>query len=252
MKRYFLEIAYRGTDYHGWQVQPAAVSVQGVIEEGLQLLLGVPTALMGSGRTDAGVHAMQQFAHFETGTALDTAHLYRRLNALLPKDILIRSVFEVAPNDHARYSALRREYAYHLRQQKDPFALGLSHRVWQPLNREAMQAAAQILLQYEDFEAFSKAKAQVKHHRCQLLWARWEEGMDGASVFHIAANRFLHGMVRAIVGTLIEIGKEKYPPEALHAIISSKDRRKAGPAAPPEGLFLMRVRYPEDIEDRIP
>ncbi len=242
--RYFIELSYRGSDYCGWQIQPNVPSVQGKIEEALSLLLKRTTSIMGSGRTDTGVHCRQQFAHFETSEPLDTDHLTFRLNTFLPQDIAIHRIFEVSEDAHARFSATQRHYEYHLTLQKNPFLLGLSHRSKQPLDFEKMNQAAALLLEYEDFEAFSKVKTQVKHFRCQITEAIWK--LEGDRwVFFVSANRFLRGMVRAIVGTLLEVGKGKRDKADFERIILSKDRRQAGAAAPPEGLFLVRVTYPD-------
>ena len=247
--RYFIELSYRGTHYHGWQVQPNAHSVQGEIERGLRLILRQPDlSIMGSGRTDTGVHAREQFAHFDVPEALDTTWLTQRLNAFLPKDIAIHRIFPVSSQMHARYSATQRSYEYHLVRKKSPFAIGLAYYYWHPLNIEAMQAAAATLTGYEDFQAFSKVKTQVKNFRCRIDTAYWETQAD-RWVFHVSANRFLRGMVRALVGTLLEVGKGTHDLESWDAIIRSKDRRRAGAAAPPEGLFLNRVRYPEHLFD---
>lgn len=242
--RYFIELAYRGTHYHGWQIQPNAPSVQEKIEEGLSLILKNPTSIMGSGRTDTGVHCREQFAHFDSPKALDTEHLGYRLNAFLPADILIKRIFPVPETLHARFSATERRYEYLLSRTKDPFRIGLSARYWKPLDVQAMQEAATKLTDYEDFKAFSKVKTQVRHFRCDVKSAYWEITPD-LWVFHIRANRFLRGMVRAVVGTLLEVGSGKISVADFCRIIESGDRRKAGAAAPPEGLYLVEVTYPE-------
>jgi len=246
MKRYFLELAYHGGNYHGWQRQPGAISIQETIEERMRLLLREPVELTVAGRTDAGVHALRTFAHFDTESPLDTAWLQKRLNAFLPKDIAVKNVYPVRSGAHARYDAVSRTYRYVIVPRKDPFMWDRAWLHYEPLNVECMQRAADILLQYDDFESFSKVKTDVKTFICHIKEARWTRTEDRLE-FVITANRFLRNMVRAIVGTLVEIGQGKYPPEKMHDIIRAKDRRAAGPSAPAQGLYLENVVYPPDI-----
>lgn len=244
--RYFLQLAYRGTNYHGWQRQPNGLSVQEVLETALTTVLRQPISIVGSGRTDAGVHAGQQFAHFEVDTALP-GHLLRSLNSLIPPDIAVYDCFPVRADDHARYTATSRYYQYQISCRKDPFRDGLVYVFTLPLNVKAMNDAASILLNHIDFECFSKVKTDVKTFNCQIGWAYWEEKPNGDLVFHIKANRFLHGMVRAIVGTLLAVGQGRLTINEFEQIILSRDRRKAGRAAPAEGLSLVEVGYPAEV-----
>lgn len=245
--RYFIEIAYQGTHYHGWQIQPNAHTVQAEIERVLELILGKKIEITASGRTDTGVHAMQQFAHFDCETPLNHYTHLHKVNLLLPRDIVAKAIYQVADEAHARFDATERAYAYYLSSQKKPFQQGLytyDHRTY---NYEAMNQAAAILLQYQDFQAFSKVKTDVKTFDCIISEAKWVQE-DDFYVFHITANRFLRGMVRAIVGTLLEVGKGRLNLKDFKMVIEQKDRRKAGHAAPPEGLFLSRVVYPYALQ----
>ncbi len=246
MKRYFLELSYSGKNYHGWQRQPQAVSIQQTIEDRMRLLLREPVELTVAGRTDAGVHAKQTFAHFDVNNEVDIDWLSKRLNAFLPKDIAIENIHPVKEKAHARYDALRRTYRYIIVNKKDPFMWDWAWLYYEPLDIKAMQKASDILLAYEDFESFSKVKTDVKTFICRIDEARWETDTYRLE-FVITANRFLRNMVRAIVGTLVEIGSGKYPPETMHRIIQAKNRNAAGPSAPPQGLYLETVSYPPDI-----
>jgi tRNA pseudouridine38-40 synthase len=244
-KRFFLEFSYAGTAYHGWQRQPNALSVQEVMEEALALLLKQQTPLTAAGRTDTGVHAKQMFAHFDTDTT-DLEQLIFRLNQFLPNDIAVIRIREVKPRAHARFDALSRTYEYHLNNFKSPFVQGMSYGLYQPLDVEQMNKAASILLEYEDFECFSKAHTDVKTFLCTISKAVWGKSETGL-VFTISANRFLRNMVRAIVGTLIEIGLGKKNIQEMHTVIESKNRSLAGYSVPAEGLFLTHIEYPNSI-----
>jgi len=244
-KRFFLEFSYAGTAYHGWQRQPNALSVQEVMEEALALLLKQQTPLTAAGRTDTGVHAKQMFAHFDADTT-DLEQLIFRLNQFLPNDIAVIRIREVKPRAHARFDALSRTYEYHLNNFKSPFVQGMSYGLYQPLDVEQMNKAASILLEYEDFECFSKAHTDVKTFLCTISKAVWEKSETGL-VFTITANRFLRNMVRAIVGTLIEIGLAKKNIQEMHTVIESKNRSLAGYSVPAEGLFLTHIEYPNSI-----
>jgi tRNA pseudouridine38-40 synthase len=244
-KRFFLEFSYAGTAYHGWQRQPNALSVQEVMEEALALLLKQQTPLTAAGRTDTGVHAKQMFAHFDADTT-DLEQLIFRLNQFLPNDIAVIRIREVKPRAHARFDALSRTYEYHLNNFKSPFVQGMSYGLYQPLDVEQMNKAASILLEYEDFECFSKAHTDVKTFLCTISKAVWEKSETGL-VFTITANRFLRNMVRAIVGTLIEIGLGKKNIQEMHTVIESKNRSLAGYSVPAEGLFLTHIEYPNSI-----
>lgn len=243
--RFFLDIAYKGTAFHGWQQQPNALTVQEVLQTAISTVLREPVELTGSGRTDTGVHAAQQIAHLDITEPL-TEELIFRINCVLPREIAIKDFFRVKPDAHARFDALSREYEYRLRRKKDPFLSDFACYFSRPLNLEAMNRAASVLLRHKDFQSFSKVHTSVENFKCDVAVAEWLE-REGLIVFHVKANRFLRGMVRALVGTMLTIGMGKQSPEVMEDILNSRDRRKAGAAAPPEGLFLTRVNYPSDI-----
>lgn len=242
--RYFIECSYRGTNYSGWQIQENAHTVQAEIENGLSILLNKPIAITGSSRTDAGVHAVQQVAHFDTeNDSLNPENLAYRLNKILPFDISIKSIYPVKEDYHCRFEATSRKYQYRISALKSPFQKGLYYEFNRDLNIELMNKASQKLFQYLDFECFSKIKTDVNTFNCTIMEASWEPIENDMLVFHIKANRFLRGMVRAIVGTLLEVGAGKLSVEDFEQIILSKNRKKAGRAVPAEGLFLMEVNY---------
>ena len=244
-----MALSYRGTAYHGWQVQANAYTVQQAVHEALSRLLGEPVLLTGSGRTDTGVHARQQIAHFDWPQALGADFLYR-LNAVLPPDISAYQLYEVAPEAHARFSAHTRRYEYHLHTFKDPFAQDSSYHLRPPVRVDLINEAARQLLAYGDhnYACFSKSGTSPTTYRCRITQAAWrvcEESAAGQRmVFTIAANRFLRGMVRAIVGTLIDLGSGKITFENFKAIIESQDRQQAGRSVPAHGLYLTEVSYP--------
>jgi tRNA pseudouridine38-40 synthase len=245
--RYFISLAYKGTDFHGWQLQPNALSVQQVIQEALQTMLRFPISIVGAGRTDAGVHASQFFAHFDFEKAIDIKELVLKLNAFLPDTVVIYDIFKVTNDAHARFDAISRSYEYRIFLGRNPF---LNDTTWQihsqNLNVSAMNEAAKYLLDYKDFKCFSKTKTDVKTYLCDVKNAMWIQ--EGKSLtFHITANRFLRNMVRAIVGTLVAIGLEKNSPQSIKDVIESHDRKKAGFSVPAKGLFLTKIRYPNDI-----
>lgn len=244
--RYFLELAYRGTCYHGWQRQPNGLSVQEVLETALSTILRQPVALVGSGRTDAGVHAGQQFAHFETENSLPS-NLIRSLNSLIPGDIAVYDCFPVRDDHHARFTATFRQYRYQISCRKDPFRQGLAYVFTMPLDVDRMNEAAERLLHYRDFKSFSKVKTDVNTFNCRIDVAYWEQEVNGDLTFHIRADRFLRGMVRAIVGTLLAVGEGRLGVMEFEEIIDAKDRQRAGRAAPAEGLSLVAVGYPSDV-----
>lgn len=248
MPKYFLEISYFGKHYCGWQVQPNAPSVQDVLNHRVRTLLADEQLyLVGSGRTDAGVHCRQQFAHFETQKPVETANFCHKLNAFLPKDISVRSLRKVIPSAHARFDALYRRYAYRLCFQKNPFETDFACQIFQEPDCESMNRAAQILTQMTHFESFCKTRTQNSHYRCQVTQAVWTKNTDGIIVFHIKANRFLRGMVRLIVGELLKVGTGKKSVAAFCEDAHSRSFHKARTAAPPEGLFLCEVGYPKHI-----
>ena len=244
--RYFLELSYYGKAYHGWQIQPNAITVQEVIEDALKILLKDNISLVGAGRTDAGVHALQMFAHFDTDVTLNKDDLIYKLNSLLPKDIAVNSLFQVPKDAHARFGALSREYLYRVSTRKDVFNVDLTYLVTHELDIKQMNIAANTLLTYRDFQCFSKSNTDVKTYHCMIYHAEWK--LIGHELqFHIKADRFLRNMVRAIVGTLINVGLGKIDVNDLHRIIKSKDRGEAGYSVPAHGLFLKEILYPESI-----
>lgn len=244
--RYFIKIAFNGKNYHGWQIQPDASSVQQTLELALSTILRKDIAIVGAGRTDAGVHAKQIFAHFDFAKALQTEELLFKLNSILPKDIAVKNVLQVKEDAHARFDAVSRTYEYHITLEKDPFATAFSHLLHHKPDVIKMNTAAEILYTYNDFQCFSKSKTDVKTYFCSIQSAVWEQ-KGQRLVFNITADRFLRNMVRAIVGTLLEIGFGKLEVEDLHTIIQSKNRSNAGASVPAKGLYLTKVVYPKDI-----
>jgi len=246
MPRYFLDISYKGTNYHGWQKQVNANSVQAEIESALSTMFQSEVAIMGSGRTDTGVHARQQIAHFDGESELETSELAFKLNRILPNDIVINGAKEVHAEAHARFDATMRSYEYFLHQKRNPFKVGTSYYYSNTLNIKKMNLAAEMLIGEQDFQSFSKVKTEVNNFICNIKIAEWKLYNDSL-VFCVTANRFLRGMIRALVGTLIEVGLGKMTPEDFKKVIDIKDRTKAGRAVPPEGLFLSEVKYPIEI-----
>lgn len=244
--RYFLELAYNGKAYHGWQYQPDAISVQETLERALYTILQAETPVTGAGRTDTGVHATRYYVHFDTERIVDKENFIYKLNSVLPADIAVYKVFEVHDEAHARFDALSRSYKYQLIQKKDPFLHESAYFLKNPLDVDAMNRAAGLLKNYKDFKCFSKSKTDVKTYNCEVMEAFWEVREDRL-VFHITADRFLRNMVRAVVGTLLEIGLGKMQVEDMHRIIESRDRQKAGTSVPAKGLFLTGIEYPELI-----
>ncbi|NOT75485.1 MAG: tRNA pseudouridine(38-40) synthase TruA [Cyclobacteriaceae bacterium] len=244
--RFFFEISYNGTNYHGWQSQLNAIGVQQRVEEVMSQLFRDEISIVGSGRTDTGVHCKQQFFHADIEKVFDVDKMIIRLNSFLPKDIAIRSVQKVKPEASARYDAFERTYEYHITRVKDPLREGLAFYYFKSIDIPTLQQAAALLTGEHDFECFSKVKTDVNHFICNVKLAEWNQ-KDDLLVFTITANRFLRGMVRAVVGTLLDVGTGKLNLEDFKKILKSKDRKKAGMNAPPEGLFLMSVKYPKSI-----
>jgi tRNA pseudouridine38-40 synthase len=246
-QRYFIELAYNGTNYHGWQTQPNAVTVQELLHKALSTLLRTPIETIGAGRTDTGVHAKQLYAHLdvamkENGIGTSSFNI-RGLNALLPYDIAAKRIIPVHADAHARFDATQRSYEYHIHFEKDPFLQNLSWQVRDIPDVELMNKAAQIIMEHTDFSAFSKSNTQVFTNNCKITRAEWVME-DGKLTFHISADRFLRNMVRAIVGTLMEVGKGNIKPEEVKNIIESKNRSNAGTSVPACGLYLTEVKYP--------
>jgi len=243
--RYFIELSYDGTPFVGWQRQPSGDSVQSCLEDALSILFRKPLSIVGAGRTDAGVHAHQLFAHVDLDEHVDQ-DLTFRLNKLLPKEIAVRNIIAVAQDAHARFDAVSRSYRYHITTQKNPFLQKRSYQFAKPLDLDLMNQAAKILIDHEDFKCFSKSKTDVKTYVCDIQQVHWQQN-GSELVFFIQANRFLRNMVRAIVGTLIEVGLRKISISDFEAILASRDRSQAGYSVPAHGLYLEKVNYPKHI-----
>jgi tRNA pseudouridine38-40 synthase len=246
-KRYFIYLSYNGTAYHGWQIQPNGISVQEVLANALSTILREDIEITGAGRTDTGVHAKLMVAHFDVEGELPTDFdLATKLNSFLPNDISIFKIVEVQPNAHARFDAISRRYEYRVVTSKDAFKNGLTARVAYKLDFEAMNEAASLLKEYRDFTSFSKLHTDVKTNNCIITYAQWTE-VENEWIFTIQADRFLRNMVRAIVGTLFEVGRHKISLKDFKAIIESKNRCKAGVSVPAHGLYLDDIQYPENL-----
>lgn len=259
--RFFLFLSYDGTAYHGWQIQPNGNSVQEVLEQALSTLLRVPTTVVGAGRTDAGVHARCMVAHFDIAEepfaqmeekALSYGKevgswLTDKLNRLLPPDIAVQQVRRVRDDAHARFDACARTYRYYLTTAKDVFARGYSMRVFSELDFGRMNEAAACLAEYSDFTSFSKMHTDARTNNCRITHAAWTRTDEHQWVFTITADRFLRNMVRAVVGTLVEVGRGQLSVPQFREVIEGKDRCLAGESVPAEGLFLERVDYPENV-----
>ncbi len=247
MHRYFIKLAYKGTAYHGWQKQDNAHSIQQELENALEALLGKSTETLGCGRTDAGVHAREFYAHFDAETRIaDEKFIVYKLNKILPKDISVSSVFEVKDSANARFDAVSRTYQYYISRKKNPFEIETAYYLYGVLDIGKMNRAAKLLFNHIDFTSFSKSNTQVFTNNCTILKAEWYQ-KDALLIFEIKANRFLRNMVRAIVGTLLQVGKGELSEEEFEKIILSKNRQLAGFSVPAEGLFLTQVDYPDHI-----
>lgn len=267
-QRYFIEISFDGTRYHGWQTQPNAIAVQQVLDKAISTVLRQPIETLGCGRTDSGVHAKQLFAHFDAaqqpivhGSLIideslsveqekkpstmnyEPSTLLRGINALLPFDISAKRLIPVHPDAHARFDATSRSYEYHAHFEKDPFRHNFSWQLRDRPDVELMNQAAKIIMEYTDFSCFSKSNTQVKTNNCKITRAEWVWDGDGI-IFHITADRFLRNMVRAIVGTLMMVGRKEIAPEGVRQIIDSKNRSNAGTSVPACGLYLTAIKYP--------
>ena len=240
--RYFIELSYNGKNYHGWQIQPDAISVQEKINNALSTVYQKDIQIVGAGRTDTGVNASQMFAHFDIDKLIDD-NLEFKLNSILPNDIFIKAIFLVDDEKHARFDALSRSYEYKIWLGRNPFLLDFSWQIHsQKPNVTLMNEAAKLLLDYEDFESFSKVKTNVHTFNCNVTEAFWVQ-KDNQLTFHISANRFLRNMVRAIVGTLLDVGLDKISISDFKNIIESKNRSNAGLSVPAKGLFLTQIKY---------
>lgn len=243
--RYFIELSYEGTSFVGWQRQPKGESVQACLEDALCILFRESIAVVGAGRTDAGVHARQLFAHVDLPVKLPEDLIFR-LNKLLPKSIAVLAFFPVLQESHARFDAISRSYTYIITTKKNPFLEKRAYQFTKNLNIDLMNEAAAILLTHKDFKCFSKSKTDVKTYICNVLKANWER-KEHKLIFSIQANRFLRNMVRAVVGTLIEVGLEKVRIDDFKNILASRDRSQAGYSVPAHGLYLINVSYPKHI-----
>lgn len=240
--RYFIEFSYNGKNYFGYQIQPRQNSVQAELEKALSTLLREPIKTTGAGRTDTGVHAKKIFAHFDTEQILPE-DLPKKLNSFLPQDISVKQIFRVKDDFHARFDATYRTYEYYISLAKNPFTQEQAWQHWRKnLNVNAMNKACEILFEYEDFESFSKVGGDNKTTLCKIYKAQWEQH-DTELKLTISANRFLRNMVRAIVGTMVDVGTGRLAPEDLRQIIEDKNRNSAGTSAPAHGLFLVDVGY---------
>jgi tRNA pseudouridine38-40 synthase len=240
--RYLLHMAFKGKAYHGWQKQHNAIGVQTVLEEKISILLGESIDTLGCGRTDTGVHASSFYVHFDTAQNIDVKQLVYKLNHVLPDDIAVFSINQVHEQFNARFDAKYRTYQYHIATLPNPFELDTSWFLNGKLDLEAMNQAANLLIGKKDFECFSKVHTQVNNFICEVMHAKWEQ-QEGKIVFTIRANRFLRNMVRAIVGTLVDVGRGKLSKQDFEKILFSKDRCEAGQSAPAQGLFLTEVYY---------
>lgn len=247
MNRYFIYLAYNGKNYCGWQVQPNGMTVQQTLEEALAIYLRKEVPVTGAGRTDTGVHARLMVAHFDWEEPIaDMDFLADKLNRILPKDIAIYRVVPVKPDAHARFDAISRTYRYYLTEKKDPFNYEWVYKVHGALDFDAMNEACKVLYEYLDFTSFSKLHTDVKTNNCRITYAAWEK-KDNIRVFTITADRFLRNMVRAIVGTLLEVGRGKLSVEGFRQVIEAKDRGAAGTSVPGHALFLEDIIYPDNL-----
>ncbi len=243
MQRYFIYFSYDGTNYHGWQIQPHDNSVQAELQRALSTLMRCPMEVVGAGRTDTGVHARLMVAHFDSEQPIDCHQLAYKLNRLLPRDIAVSKIEPVASDMHARFSATSRTYYYYVHTQKNPFLRAYSCELHYELDFELMNQAAATLLEYDDFGAFCKSHTDVKTTLCKVTEARWIQTGASEWYFVITANRFLRNMVRAVVGTLIEVGRHRMTVDDFRRVVEGKKRTAAGESMPGHALFLVDVRY---------
>lgn len=241
--RYFITFSYDGTAYHGWQIQPHSLSVQEELQKAMSILLRKPMDVVGAGRTDTGVHARKMVAHFDYDEEVDCPQLVYKLNKLLPRDIAVQQVEPVAEDMHARFSAKSRTYHYFVHMGKNPFLRSYSWQVYGNIDFELMNQAASVLMEYKDFTSFSKVNTDTKTNDCTITEAHWDRVGEDQWCFTITANRFLRNMVRAIVGTLMEVGRGRMTIEQLRRVIDAKDRCCAGDSVPGNALFLVQVKY---------
>jgi len=243
MKRYFIELSYDGTGFGGFQIQTNKATIQGAVENALAIVYRQPIALTGASRTDAGVHALQNFFHFDTDLVIEPKHLYN-LNSILPNSIVVKGLYQVPNDAHARFDAVQRSYIYRIHKAKSPFLEGRSWFYPYPTNTKLLQEAAATLLLYTDFESFSKRSTSVNTFECFVSKAFWVEEEQNLS-FHVDANRFLRGMIRGLVGTMLQVGRGQLTMEQWHEIVQSKDEQKVDFSTPAHGLYLSGIKYPD-------
>lgn len=243
MKRYFIELSYDGTGFGGFQIQSNTVTIQGVLEDALAIIYRQPIELTGASRTDAGVHALQNFFHFDTEVLIEPKHLYN-LNSILPNSVVVHAIYKVPNDAHARFDAVKRSYIYRIHKAKNPFLEGRSWLYPYPTSTKVLQEAAAALLLYTDFESFSKKSTSVNTFECHVSNAFWVEEEQNLS-FHIDANRFLRGMIRGLVGTMLQVGRGQLTMEQWHEIIRSKDAQRVDFSTPAHGLYLSGIKYPD-------
>ena len=248
--RYFIYLTFDGSRYHGWQVQPNGISVQEVLETALSTLLRKKVEVTGAGRTDAGVHAMTMVAHFDHEEVVDCRQLHYKLNRILPRDVAVNGLKEVSPELHARFSAVKRTYHYYLHTRKLPFCQGHSAEMRYDFDFDRMNEAAQILLSAQDFASLCYADSGAQPAFCHRTAAHWDSVGDGRWCFTITANRFLRNMVRAVVGTLVDVGRGRCTVEEFRRIVKSGKRTEAGESVPACGLYLWNVEYPEQEDNK--
>ena len=245
MPRYFLELAYKGNNYSGFQIQKNANSIQAEIEKALETFFRQSFLLTGSSRTDGGVHALQNYFHFDYEGVIEKRVIYN-LNALLPPDIAIKGAYPVAPDAHCRFDALSREYRYYIYRKKNPFLTNRAYFFPYTLDREKLDAAAALIPQFREFAAFAKRNSQAKTFECTILESSWQEE-ENCLFYRVTANRFLRGMVRGLVGTMLQVGRGKIGMEEFAAILRNRDNQQADFSVPGHGLFLVRVAFPDSL-----
>jgi tRNA pseudouridine38-40 synthase len=246
--KYFIQLSYLGKNYCGWQIQPDQPSIQETLTKAINTALQEEIEIVGSGRTDTGVNAKNYIAHFSSSQHIkDKKQFIFKLNTLLPKDIAIQDCWPVPEDAHARFSATKRSYSYQITQEKNPFLIDQAYYIKRKVDLELMNLAAQKLKNYRNFKAFSKVKTQVYTYNCEIYEANWQDLGNGILEFNITANRFLRNMVRAIVGTLIEVGLQKISISEFEKIIESQERSKAGKSVPAEALCLKKIEYPKEF-----
>ena len=246
MKRYFIEVAYDGADFGGFQIQANQQTIQGALEQSMNILFRETISLTGASRTDAGVHALQNFLHFDTDLAIQPKHIYN-LNAILPNSVVVKGIYQVPVAAHSRFDAIKRGYIYKIHTSKNPFLEGRSWYYPFPLDLNLMQEAANSLLNYTDFESFSKKNTQVNTFQCTITKANWT--LNGADIqFDIHSNRFLRGMIRGLVGTMLQVGRGQISIEEWHQIVASKDEQRVDFSTPAYGLYLSEIIYPDFLK----